>query len=246
MERPLDYLIAGVQKGGTTALHSFLSHHHQISMPPRKELHFFDNEEVDWSRPDYAPLHRHFVGEDGRKRGEATPIYTYWPPAAERIYRYNPAIRLIVILRDPVERAYSQWAMETSRGDEELSFSQAIREGRRRVFAAPLSRGQRIFSYVERGFYAEQIDRLLSLFAREQVLFLRTKDLWDRHVETLIQVCDFLTVDRPATFPPRAYIVPEVHAAVPAIADTDRDYLSALFAADLSRAERITGLTLTG
>ena len=101
----VEFLIAGVQKGGTTALFSFLSRHPKLFLPPCKEVHYFDDESVDWQSPDYSRLDAYFRDRSsGQIAGEATPIYTYWQPSAERIQRYNPAMRLIVLLRDPSGR----------------------------------------------------------------------------------------------------------------------------------------------
>ena len=116
MPKPrVDFAIAGVQKAGTTALFDYLSDEPELSLSHVKETHFFDDDERDWARPDYAPYHALFDAPDGRLRGEATPIYLYWPKVLERICAYNPAMKLIVVLRDPVERAWSHWRMEFAR-----------------------------------------------------------------------------------------------------------------------------------
>ena len=245
--RRIDFMIAGVQKSGTTALYTFLSQHPKIFLPAEKELHFFDNERLAWNRPDYSSLRQHFSAcPDGCIAGEATPIYTYWRPAALRIQRYNPEIRLIVMFRNPVERAYSHWRMEVSRGNDDLDFGEAIRDGRRRVImTAEVSGCHRIFSYVERGFYAEQIQRLLSLFAPDQLLFVRTEDFWNRHTETLGCVCDFLGVDRFAEFPKQSYVVPMENSDPRTLSSEDRTYLLDLYSDDIKHAQRLTGLDLS-
>ena len=105
-EAPLvSFLIAGVQKGGTTALYDYLSDYPDVALSRIKEVHFFDDEGQDWRRPDYRAYHARFEAPAGRPCGEATPIYVYWPNALERVAAYNPAMRFIVTLRDPVERA---------------------------------------------------------------------------------------------------------------------------------------------
>src|SRR5688572_4249341 len=106
------FLIAGVQKGGTTALFDYLGDYPDIVLADAKELHFFDDEAQDWSAPDYGAYNARFSDPAGRPCGEATPIYTYWPNSLERIAAYNPAMKLVVMLRDPVERAWSHWRME--------------------------------------------------------------------------------------------------------------------------------------
>ena len=102
----LDFIVPGVQKSGTTALHHFLSKHPQIALPDRQELHFFDDEEI-FSRPiDYQTLHRRFSPvASSAIAGEVTPSYLYWKPAFERIHSYNLQIKLVILLRSPIDRA---------------------------------------------------------------------------------------------------------------------------------------------
>ena len=89
---------------------------------------------MEWPNLDYSIYHRYFLNcSAGQVTGEATPVYSYWPTSIARIRRYNPDVRLILGLREPVSRAYSHWEMEVSRGQERLGFSSAIREGRARV-----------------------------------------------------------------------------------------------------------------
>ena len=142
-----------------------------------KELHFFDDETQAWPEPDLKALHSHFQAADADQLwGEATPISLYWDPAPERIWRYNSAMRLLVILRNPIERAYSHWAMEHRRGDDPLSFDLALEQEEARCRQA-LPFQHRVFSYVDRGFYSYQLRRLWRFFGREQVLVLRHDDL---------------------------------------------------------------------
>ena len=103
MSQPVSFLIAGVQKGGTTALDAYLRDHPDVQMASMKEAHFFDDEGQDWAQPDYARYHALFA-DDGRLRGEATPIYVYWPNSLERIARYRQDMRLILLFRDPVAK----------------------------------------------------------------------------------------------------------------------------------------------
>ncbi len=109
----LDFILAGAQKSGTTALHYLLEKHRRISLGDRQEMHFFDDEEM-FARPvDYALLHRHFPPVTASTiAGECTPSYLYWKPAAERISKYNPDIKVLVLLRNPVDRAFAHWNMQ--------------------------------------------------------------------------------------------------------------------------------------
>ena len=235
--RKLDFFIAGVQKAGTTALDAILRQHPSIQMARRKEVHFFDDEAVDWNAPDYTVLHREFDWSDpDRIRGEATPIYNYWPNALERIARYNPKAKLVICLRHPVFRAYSNWKMETKRGNDTLSFASAIREGRERFTGV-----HRIFSYVERGFYAPQVRRAKELFERVHVL--RTDKLWRVPEVEMARLAGFLGVDVPEASSV-GYIVPVDTIGMAAMPEEDHRYLLDLYAPDVAETMHLTDLDL--
>lgn len=247
VEQPqVGFLVAGVQKGGTTALFDYLRDHPDLLLPDIKEAHFFDDESVDWRRPDYGRYHALFAPPaDGRPRlwGEATPIYAYWPNSLERIAAYNPAMRLILVFRDPVERAWSHWKMEYARGAETRPFAWCVREGRARVATDPSAPGfHREYSYVERGFYGAQVQRLLSLFPSKQLLFLRSEDLRSEPERILSKVCDFLNA------PAFSHIkVKESHVAKDIdygsrITQEDRSYLESQFRRDQGIFSDLTGL----
>src|SRR3954470_22890344 len=96
------FLIAGTQKGGTTALHAYLRDHPGVCMAEPKEVHFFDTETHFAGGPvDYAPLHACFRPQPGQVLGEATPITMYWDDAPRRVWEYNPAMKLVCVLRNP-------------------------------------------------------------------------------------------------------------------------------------------------
>jgi len=240
----VNFFICGVQKGGTTALDRQLRSHPALEMAQTKELHFFDDDSLAWDAPDYGRLHLAFTDPTGpRRRGEATPIYTYWPRSLERLQAYNPAAKLIMLLRHPVLRAFSQWRMETHRGWETLPFSAAIRPpGRLRVSSAP-GGVHRVFSYVERGLYASQVERMLKLFPTTQLLFLRTDALWNDFDLTLRKVHSFL--DIPHAPPGEHRYTVSVGSEAPApLGLDDAEYLSGLYADDISATARLTGLDL--
>ncbi len=176
MQKRIPIFGCGVQKGGTTSLYAHFCEHPALSPPIQKELHFFDDETNAWAVPDYRALDAFFPPDDGdRLRFDITPIYSFWPPSMQRIRDYNPAAKLIFLFRDPFDRAWSQWCMEYARGDETLPFAEAIRGGRSRLDGlAPLARERRVYPYIERGRYSEQIRRALTHFPREQLLFLRS------------------------------------------------------------------------
>lgn len=233
----LAFLVAGVQKAGTSALHDYLSEVPGLQLPASKELHFFDDEQnVDWASPDYRPLHAAFV-DDGRLWGEATPITLYWPRALERVAAYNPQIRLVLLFRDPVARAYSHWQMEWARGAERMSFPQAIREGRRRMAgAAPVPGFHRVASYVERGFYGRQLARAQRLFGRDRILCLSQDELKRDPDGVVAEACRFLGAAAPAAplRPRQVRAAPSIEYPS-ALEPADVAHLRACFAAELER-----------
>jgi hypothetical protein len=242
------FLIAGAQKAGTSALFEYLRCVPALELPDVKEAHFFDDElKVDWSRPDYRPYHALFADER-RLWGEATPIYVYWPNCIERIRRYNPAMRLILLLRDPVERAWSHWKMEYAKRKETEPFAWCIRQGRDRVATGdPQAPGHhRVYSYVERGFYGRQLARLLAAFPREQLLLLHSDDLRRQPDAVVGRICGFLGVPGPAgpLVPRRVREAAEI-AYPSSLADEDVALLRGLYAADMKRLSQLGGPELS-
>lgn len=244
--RVVDFLVAGVQKGGTTALFDYLNEHPDLVLPSIKEAHFFDDETQDWNAPDYGRYHALFTPpEDGRSRlwGEATPIYGYWPNSLERIAAYNPDMRLIFIFRDPVQRAWSHWKMEFARGAESEPFAWCIRQGRERVGGDPSAPGHhRVYSYVERGFYGAQVQRAKGLFPASQLLFLRSEDLRRDPERVLSVVCDFLGAPRPKSTVQRISHVAKQIDYGREITSLDVDYLEGLFSTDREMFYNETGI----
>ena len=118
----LGFMIVGAQRCGTTALARFLSRHSGVAMSSPKEVHLFDgaNYSSDWTSEQIdARYRRAFTeGAGGRIRGEATPVYLFFPEIARELRRYNPGLKLIVLLRDPVGRALSSYYFQKRRGKE--------------------------------------------------------------------------------------------------------------------------------
>ncbi len=245
MRNKVQHFIAGVQKSGTTSLHAYLSSHPEMLAGDTKELHFFDDEQIDWSRPDYSALESRFPDPAGNRYPfDATPIYFFWPPALLRLQSYAPTARLVILFRDPVERAWSHWRMERSRGAEALNFSQSIRAGRARLpVNTPTEPIWRVASYIERGFYAAQLERALRLFPREQLLLINSSELSNYPQTALDRVCDFFGIDRMKDVQPRFD-----HAGSQdfgQISLDDVDHLKHVFKDDTRRFQRLSGLDLT-
>ena len=245
----VDFFIVGVQKGGTTALYHYLAQKYpKIQMSLQKEIHFFDNENFNWENPDYSVLHEHFNWNvKNVVRGEATPIYIYWPNALTRIYRYNPNCKLILCLRHPTYRAYSAYRMEIGRNNETLSFEDAISEiGRARVISAPQG-VHRIYSYVERGFYSKQISQMFSIFPRNNILFVRTDMLWTNLAETLYKIVQFLQINSNYSYVElrQEYIEPTHSAEIGAIPYNAMQKLNELYYSDILKTQELSGIDLS-
>lgn len=216
----------------------------EIGMPRGKESYFFFSPKVDWNNPDYEPLHERFVRRRPTTKiyGEATPNTIFLEKSHERIYRYNPDIKLIILFRDPIDRAFSQWRMFRYRRIETLSFSDAIRTGRERpAMSDPESGRYKRYSYVERGFYHAQLTNLLRFFPREQLLLLQTEDLRHAPEATLGRVSEFLGVADtwPEVHERKSLSGPETGERISA---EDHAHLREVFAEDHRRFVEATGL----
>ena len=194
-----DFLGIGTQKGGTTYLHGLLQQHPQVFLAHPKELHYFSLHHqlgLDW----YG---RHFEAAAPDQRcGEVTPYYLFHPLAAERIAATLPDVKLIVLLRDPVERALSQYFHSKRLGLETLELEAAFAAEAQRLADADaaLKRGEshrshQQHSYLSRSRYEHQLFRFEKLFLSTQLLVLRSEDLFDQPRRTWDQVLDFLELD---------------------------------------------------
>jgi Sulfotransferase domain len=199
--RPLpDFLVLGAQKAGTTALYAYLRRHPQITGPSWKEVSFFDRH---WARGEswYRGNFPNRARTGGKLVGEASPSYVFHPLAPQRVQELVPEARLIVLVRNPIDRALSHYNHEVSLGREPLSFEEALdaEEDRLRSEAERMAADPRYFSrewwshtYKARGRYAEQLERWLAVFPREQLLVLSSDDLGSEPERTHAQVLEFL------------------------------------------------------
>jgi len=191
MGRSPNFLIVGAMRSGTSSLASYLDGHPQVFVTPRKEIHYFNrffDQGFDW----YL---EHFAGAgDTPQVGEATPNYIYHPIAMKRIAEALPDAKIIAILREPAARAYSHYWFNHARGNEALSFEEAIAAEPDRLSGGDeLARARA--SYVDRGRYADQLERIASYFPPEQVHVLLFEDLTMNTQRTFAEVCQFLGVD---------------------------------------------------
>ena len=234
----LDFILAGAQKSGTTALHYFLSRHPDIAMGDQQEIHFFDNDALFVSGADYEQLHKHYpLLARSTIAGDCTPSYMYYQPAAERIWKYNPQIKLLMILRNPVERAFAHWNMQRFRGREPLDFFDAVREEQSRISGAPPTEARR-FAYVDRGFYGQQLERFFKFFPREQMKIVKFEEFKNNQRETLASIFSFLGRK------PMRSVRSKDRNIVPykrAMNWEERIFLYNLFAEDIAKVEQMLG-----
>jgi len=218
-----DFLMVGTQRGGTTSLFRALAEHPAIVQPNfHKGVHYFDvnyTRGMSWYRGHFPTRSRaeRRVASAGFPEGtaplafESAGYYMHHPLAPERIARDLPGVKLIVLLRDPVIRAYSAHKHELARGFETEPFERALDLEPERLAGevekikadpAYVSHSHRHHSYVDRGQYAEQIERLFELFGRERVLVLFAEDFFAEPEPCYDAILEFLGLPqwRPARF----------------------------------------------
>lgn len=241
----MDFAIIGVQKASTTAIADYLRQCPPIYLPSEKETHFFRRPLTSGGPMgrDIGKLEARFVNAPTDAiLGDATPIYTYWPFSLELLKQHNEQIKLIVSLRHPVLRAYSGWSMERRRGREPLSFSEAIRGGRSRVSNAPFG-VHHIHSYVERGFYASQVERIFQLFRRDQAFFLRSDQVKPGHAK-MANLQSFLGLTPKALVEIKGNINP---SSLPPSEDlgVDFHYLQGVYQRDLEELSQMVDIDIS-
>jgi len=208
-----DFIIIGVQKGGTSSLFDYLKQHPNIKTSVFKEVHYYDfqyKKGVKWYRS-FFPFYKK---DKSILYGEASPYYFFHPLVPERIYKDNPNIKLILLLRDPIDRAYSHYQMERRKGREKLkSFEEAISKETERLeggYATIVSEkksydySHQVYSYLARGCYDEQIKRWLKYFKREQLFVIKSEDFFESPYQYLERIYQFL--DIPVIFPQKVQI----------------------------------------
>ena len=186
-----NFLIVGAPRCGTTALARYLGAHPQVFMADVKEVRFFGA----GGGTDLDAYARHFAAGRGTPRiGEATPTYLYDEAAVTQIAATLPDASLIVVLREPVDRAYSQYWLNRSQGDEDRPFEEAVG-----LVPATASRpgepARPIRRYLERSRYLPYLERLASLFPREAIHVEIFEELTADPAARFSAVCRFLGVD---------------------------------------------------
>lgn len=253
-----DYLVIGAKRGGTTSMARWLLEHPDVSSlfparETRKGTYFFD---VNYSRGEgwyrsHFPTKASLQLQAKRKGrpvliGEATPYYLHSIHAAERAYEAAPQAKIIALLRDPVDRAFSHWTERTRNGVETLTFEEALAaESERlageesRMLADPsyVSFAHQHFSYIDQGRYIYGLTRWLEAFPAEQVLVLRSEDMYADPGKIYGQVLEFLGL---SSYEPAAFSAWNMKAKDPVSAEATALLQAALFE-DTIKLEALLG-----
>jgi hypothetical protein len=233
--RPLpDFLIIGAQRCGTTSLYRYLEKHPQvIGAAPSKGVHYFDvhhERSLRWYRAHFPTRRRRHRAGEGAVTGEASPYYVFHPHGPDRVRAAVPKVRLILMLRDPVVRAFSQYQQEYARGfDDAETFEQALElepgrlaGERERMLADPGydSPAMQHYAYVARGEYVMQLEAWRARFDPDQLLVIQAEEFFADPGTTYGSVLEFLGLPVPARPPqfkahnarPAGGMVPETRA----------------------------------
>lgn len=206
-----NFIIIGGQKCGTTSLYDHLVEHPGVVSASRKETHFFSGKSFGrgrlWYRGHFPTILYKYYAERVRHRpfvtGEATPYYIFHPLTPRRVRKTVPNVKLIALLRNPVDRAYSQYHHEVRRGAETLSFEEAVEAEaqrlageREKILRDPGydSFSYLYHSYLSRGVYVDQLKAWRECFPEEHLLVLRSEDLFADPSSVVEQSLDFLGV----------------------------------------------------
>ena len=193
-----DFFIVGAPKAGTTSLYRYLKQHPDVFLPDIKEPNFFSstelladnlyyNAKIITDLQEYRAL---YSGDgDGRVRGDASVSYLFYPQVPQRIKEMVPDARIIIMLRNPVDRAYSHYLMDKRLGYVNISFEEIVmRQSTHKL--------QRLFyqQFVEIGLYADQVERYLKVFGENNVHIILFEDFAENVFDCLKQVCLFLDI----------------------------------------------------
>jgi len=181
-----DFLIVGAMKAGTTTVKDYLKKHSDVFIP-QNELFFFSSSDYNKGLKFYGKFFEDYSNE--KVVGEKTTTYSYDPAVPKRIFDFNPEIKLIWVLRDPVTRSYSNYWHSVKQGRERLSFEESIKKEKNRI------RKDIFKGYIKRSIYIEQIDRYLEYFSLDQMHFIVFEEMIKKQNAELKRLAEFLGIE---------------------------------------------------
>lgn len=198
-----NFIIVGAPKAGTTSLYHYLSDHPDVFMSNPKEVNFFSREEIvkqrlyyqDFKAKDFESYEKLFSDVSSELAiGEGSVSYLFYPDTPNKIKIAIPDVKIIILLRDPVERAFSHYLMDYRMGLVDLSFEDIVyKRANHKMMSLYYQQ------YVELGFYYEQVKRYLNLFGNEQVKIYLQEDLREDANAVVLDLYDFLKIDKSYT-----------------------------------------------
>jgi hypothetical protein len=230
-----DFIIIGTARSGSTSLYYNICQHPCVLSAAYDELGYFDSNfhlGLNWYRSLFPTLFSKWIVEHNTKfaiTGEDTPFYIWNPLVAKRILKVLPNVKLIVLFRNPVDRAYSNYHLSIREGNENLSFEDAIQVELKNLDDANNEYDIKKYtipsSYIAKGFYADQLKIWLELFNPEQLFIISTEDLESNPQKTLDGVYNFLKISKSHKLIPEKKKV----ASYPKMKNKTREFLIDLY-----------------
>ena len=232
-----DFIIIGTARSGSTSLYYNICQHPCVLSAAYDELGYFDSNfhlGLNWYRSLFPTLFSKWILKQKKQfaiTGEDTPFYIWNPLVAKRILKIIPNIKLIVLFRNPVDRAYSNYHLGVRAGSEKLSFEDAIQMELKKLdkindeIEQDVDKYTTPRSYIAKGFYADQLKVWLELFSSEQLMIVSTEDLESNPQKTLDRIYNFLKI------PKNHRLIPEKQkiAAYPKMKNKTREFLIDLY-----------------
>jgi len=196
-----NFFIVGAPKAGTTSIFNYLKNHPEVFLPLVKEPNFFSHKELLSERlyykesiiiSDIASYEKLFINAKRHKAvGEASVSYLFYESVPQRIKQYSPNAKVIILLRNPIDRAYSHYLMDYRSGYIDEDFDKVVENVNWRTMH-PL----RYRQVIDLGFYSEQVERYLRIFSKRNVKIVLFDDLVEKSNSVMSQLADFLEIDK--------------------------------------------------
>lgn len=252
--RPLpDFIITGVAKCGTESFWAAMMQHPQIAKPNIHSIHYFDevyHKNLQWYQAHF-PLKKRL--SDKLITGEKSTFYISHPYCAERIHKVLPDVKLIVLLRNPVDRAVSQYGHFKSRGYEDLPIDEAMRQEEERIepylstmddkSVYKAGHPLKVYSYKARGHYAEHLKKYFEFFDRKQMKIIKSERFFSEPDDVLKETFEFLGINSDVKIPDLRPV--NTRKRKENVPDSTYDYLEEYFAPHNKKLQELLGEDFT-